>query len=176
MTKTQGIASFVLRFTRELWQDAQGEPHLQWRGHIRHVQGDEENRFTDFSEALVFIQRYLMELTLEAFPIGEGANPEIVFRENFKIWEQLASAYTNIMVEAVNQTVKQSRAVNQQMSEAAEQAMKMWQRSVRPGETPSLDQQQIIEALHNLQKQVQELTDKVDRLDKAIQQEKSLKQ
>ena len=41
MTNPPNIASFMLRFTQEMWRDMQGEPHIRWRGHIRHVQGDQ---------------------------------------------------------------------------------------------------------------------------------------
>ena len=31
MKAQRDIASFVLRFTQELWQDPQGEPRVEWR-------------------------------------------------------------------------------------------------------------------------------------------------
>ena len=54
MSKTHNVASFVLRFTQELGEAKPGEPSIRWRGHIRHVQGDEENTFTDFAEVGCF--------------------------------------------------------------------------------------------------------------------------
>ena len=41
------VASFVLRFTQDLYEDEAGEPRVRWRGHIRHVQSDADARFTD---------------------------------------------------------------------------------------------------------------------------------
>src|SRR6185503_18067496 len=102
------IASFVLRFTQELWRDTQGEPHIQWRGHIRHVQGDEEDRFTDFAEAVAFMQRYLTQLTMKALTGGQSMSQEKVIQESFKVWEQFVSSYTTMMFEAMQHTVKQS--------------------------------------------------------------------
>ncbi|HXW01388.1 MAG TPA: hypothetical protein VEC93_23460, partial [Anaerolineae bacterium] len=114
MLKAQNnIASFVLRFTQELWRDAQGEPHVQWRGHIHHVQGDEEDRFTDFAEAVVFIQRYLTELTRNALAGGRAMPQEKVLQESLKMWEQFASNYTDMMFEAMERTVKQSQTLKE---------------------------------------------------------------
>lgn len=77
MSNDRNIASFVLRFTQELWEDAQQEPHVRWRGHIRHVQGEEENRFTDFAEAASFMQRHLTQLTIDLLSKkGEGISQE----------------------------------------------------------------------------------------------------
>ncbi len=50
------IASFVLRFTQEEAADPAGSP---WRGIIRHVQSNEQARFTRFQDALDFIGRYV---------------------------------------------------------------------------------------------------------------------
>lgn len=47
------ISSFILRFTQETDAD------LPWRGVVRHVQSDEETRFTRIDEALRFIGRYV---------------------------------------------------------------------------------------------------------------------
>lgn len=52
MTETV-VSSFILRFTQETDADA------PWRGVVRHVQSDEEARFTRIDEALRFIGRYV---------------------------------------------------------------------------------------------------------------------
>ncbi len=166
MTKTHNIASFVLRFTQELWQDMQGEPHVRWRGHIRHVQGDEEDRFTDFAEAVAFIQRYLTQLTLDSLAGDESMSQEKVFQESFKLWEQFASSYTDMMAEAMEQTIKQSEAFKEQVDQATEKAFNAWQLPSQPG------QEKVLDALENLQNQIQTLTDRVEKLEKELQQKK----
>lgn len=164
MIKPQNnVASFVLRFTQEMWQDAQDEPHVQWRGHIRHVQGDEEDRFTDFAEAVAFIQRYLAQLTMEAIAGGQNMNQEKVLQESFKLWEQFASSYTGMMFEAIEQTVKQSQTFKEQIDQATQRALKAWQFS---GQS---DQKQMVEVLRSLQAQIEALTAKVEKLEETLQ-------
>jgi hypothetical protein len=164
MLKAQNnIASFVLRFTQELWRDAQGEPHVQWRGHIHHVQGDEEDHFTDFAEAVVFIQRYLTQLTRNTLAGGRAMPQEKVLQESLKIWEQFASSYTDMMFEAMGRTVKQSQTLKEQINQATERTLKAWQLPIQS------DQQQILEALNNLQTHIQALTVKVEQLEQAVQ-------
>jgi hypothetical protein len=166
MTKTHNVASFLLRFTQELWQDTQGEPHVRWRGHIRHVQGDEEERFTDFTEAVTFIQRYLTALTVDSLAGDESVSQEKVFRESLKLWEQFASSYSNMMVQAMEQTVKQSETIKEHMDEATKQTLNVWQLSGQP------DQERVLEALNILQVQVQSLADRVGTLEESIQEGK----
>ena len=47
------ISSFILRFTQE------SDADLPWRGVVRHVQSEEESRFTRIEEALRFIGRFV---------------------------------------------------------------------------------------------------------------------
>lgn len=168
MTKTHNVASFVLRFTQELWQDTQGEPHVRWRGHIRHVQGNEEERFTDFAEAVTFIQRYLTELTADSLAGDKSVSEEKdfqekVFKESFKLWEQFASSYSNMMFQAMEQTVKQSETIKEQMDEATKHALNAWQLPGQP------NQEKILEALNSLQAQMQAITERLENLEKSIQ-------
>lgn len=162
-----GIASFVLRFTPKLWEDAQSEPHLQWRGHIRHVQGDEEARFTDFAEALTFMQRHLMQVTLESLEEGGKVNQEKALNESFKLWEQFASTYSAMMFETMERTIKQSEALRTQVDEAVQKALKTWRLPAQA------DQARIIEALNKLLVQVGTLTEKVDNLDKTLERNRT---
>lgn len=168
MTKTHNVASFVLRFTQELWQDTQGEPHVRWRGYIRHVQGDEEERFTDFAEAVIFIQRYLTELTVDSLAGDESVSEEKVFqekvfKESFKLWEQFASSYSNMMFQAMEQTVKQSETIKEHIDETTKQALNAWQLPGQP------NQEKILEALNTLQAQMQAITDRLEKLEERIQ-------
>lgn len=52
------IASFVLRFTQEYTPGTESSCGV-WRGIIRHVQSNEETRFTQMESALTFISRYV---------------------------------------------------------------------------------------------------------------------
>ena len=165
MTKDQrGIASFTIRFTQHLWRDSEGEPKVQWRGQIRHVQGDEQITFTDLADALQFIQHHLTQLALDATSADEQEDQEKVLHENFKIWEQFASSYSNIMYAAMERSMDQSEVLKAQMDEAMYKALNAWQ-------TPaSSDQEQVITALSELSAQIQTLKAKMDSLENTLKE------
>ncbi len=50
------ISSFVIRFVVEPGENWQ---HSDYRGAIRHIQTDEEFVFSDWEEAVMFIQNYV---------------------------------------------------------------------------------------------------------------------
>jgi hypothetical protein len=51
------IASFILRFTQEQASDSSAA-EKRWRGVVRHVQTNEEARFTQLEDALAFIAHH----------------------------------------------------------------------------------------------------------------------
>ncbi|CAN5825675.1 hypothetical protein BH10CHL1_BH10CHL1_17650 [soil metagenome] len=176
MKAQRDIASFVLRFTQELWQDPQGEPRVEWRGHIRHVQDGDEFRFTELTEVMNFIQQSLLKLTMDCMPKEDKMYQDKALRESFKLWEKFATSYTEVMAEAVQQTVKQSEVFQKQVTEVVEQVMKPWWLVGFPTQTPepapektaAADQTQMMQTLLALQAQITALTSKVDKLEAAL--------
>ena len=166
MSETQrDVASFLIRFTQDLWRNQEGEPELQLRGRIRHVQGDQEIPFTDFSEAVQFIQEHLAQLTLEALPGGSEMEQEKALKDGFKIWEDFASSYSTMMFEAMERTIDQSEAIKRQMDKAVEESLKTWQ----PQAASSEDQ--IAAALAELSDQVAALVGRIEKLEDAVKGE-----
>lgn len=163
MSKTQrDIASFLVRFTQDLWQDDEGEPHVEWRGHIRHVQGDDQARFTDFSEAVTFIQRTLMQLTqetLESLPQEDRVDPDRTLQESFKMWERFAASYADMMFGAMEQAIEGSEALRQQMDDSLKGSLQAWVPDAQADPEP------ILNALQTLQEQIKVLAERVDKLD-----------
>lgn len=176
MKGQRDIASFVLRFTQEMWQDDQGDPRVEWRGHIRHVQGDEEFHFTELNEALQFIQKALMQLTMDTVPKDNKPFQEKAMRESFKLWETFAQSYADMMVQAMERTVKQSEAVSRQLTETVEQAWRPWwlmglapsgKAEAQQGLSPE-DQQRLMQTLLTMQEQLEILARKVNSLEEKM--------
>lgn len=176
MKGQRDIASFVLRFTQEMWQDDQGDPRVEWRGHIRHVQGDEEFHFTELNEALQFIQKALMQLTMDTVPKDNKPFQEKAMRESFKLWETFAQSYADMMVQAMERTVKQSEAVSRQLTETVEQAWRPWwlmglapsgKTEAQQGLSPE-DQQRLMQTLLTMQEQLEILARKVNSLEEKM--------
>ena len=126
MNTQRSVASFMLRFTQDLWQDENGDPQVQWRGRINHVQGSEEIPFTDFSEALTFIQKQLQDLTLRAFPGADAEIREKALKESFKIWEQFTAGYADLVFTAMEKTFKGSQEIQGRVGEALAKSFELW--------------------------------------------------
>ena len=86
-------------------------------------------------------------------------------RESFKLWDNFARSYSDMMMQAVQQTVKQSEALNKQMTEVMGQAMQPWWLTGwapkgKSDETRGLsieDQERLIQMLFAMQAQLESI-------------------
>lgn len=181
MKGQRDTASFVLRFTQDLWRDQEGEPRIEWRGQVRRVQDGEEMRFTDLADAMNFIQESLLKVTMNAVPKEDKKYQDKALRESLKMWEKFAENYTSLMVDAMQQTMKQSESFQRQMKTAVEQTLKPWwllgfptpsEPKLKENEATSAAQAQILQTLAALQAQIGMLSQKVTDLETQLQENK----
>ena len=86
-------------------------------------------------------------------------------RDSFKLWEQFANSYSNMMFEAMERTIQQSEAIKSQMDQAVEETMKTMRLPVRS------DESQIIASINELSEKVEALAKKLDKLEKNLAKE-----
>ena len=167
--KKEETASFVLRFTQKVFQNDEGEPQVQWRGNIRHVQGGEEKRFSEFDEAVRFIQGKLTDLTLLAIEDKSPEEQKGILAKSFDLWKRMAVAGPKMVME----TLKDPRAGVEHLQEQVNQVVQEQVREVgdllsskidadnwRPA-TRS-DVKNLMQAIADLTARVNTLTEKVD--------------
>ena len=106
----QDLVSFVVRFVREAGEEQQA----RWRGVVKHVQSNTEASFSQFAEALAFMQQYVNDIARsnieETARMGEafagqgalGANP---FAETARLWGETMPRYTQMMVDSMNEAM-----------------------------------------------------------------------
>lgn len=171
------IASFVLRFTQDVWREAGGEPRVRWRGHIRHVQSDAEARFADFADAVAFIQRELAQLTMDSVTDDSAPHQARAIGDSFRLWERFATTYADLWAKAMAQTVEQSQAVRRHVGENLERSLHWWNPSTppgapagprrRPAEPPATDDA-MLDSLHELRAQIEALAQHMERLEAMV--------
>lgn len=120
------IASFVLRFTQDLWRDAAGEPHLRWRGHIRHVQSDADARFTEFADAVAFMRAQLARLTEASVAEAPEADRESVMLASLEIWERFAQTSAEVLAEALKASVDRGESLGREAYDLWTQGLEFW--------------------------------------------------
>lgn len=166
--KTQrDVASFVLRMTHDLWRDPNGDPKVQWRGHIQHVQSRSEASFADFADAVAFIQQHTAQVTLDSVAEDDPTQQDKAMRESQNLWQRFAGSYAHMVLGTFEQTARQS-----------DKGMQWWLNAWRmpfagaPGNEPNAGaasdaQTALLHAVRELSAQVERLSERVAELEEA---------
>lgn len=115
--KKEETASFVLRFTQKIYESEEGEPQVQWRGNIRHVQSGAETRFSTFEDATHFVQGKLSDLTMQAVEDKTPEEQKGILAKSFDLWKKVASATPKLVMESLKDPKKQAAHIQEQIQE-----------------------------------------------------------
>lgn len=160
--KAAQTASFMVRFNQKIYED-KGESKVQWRGKVSHVQGGEDMSFSDFNEAVNFIQERLAELTMEATKDKTNEEQEGILHKSFSLFKSVAATGNKVLMDAIKDPKKQVAQLQDQLSDIGEE---MWEKVPidQWRNASKSDFQDIKEAIKSLSKSVAVLNKKVDAL------------
>ena len=107
MTKKQEqTASFMVRFNQRIFEE-NGEPKVQWRGKISHVQDGDEQRFSDFNDALTFMQEKLGVLTEEATKHQTTEEQESIIDKSLSMWKTIKNVGPKVLRDTLKDPKRQ---------------------------------------------------------------------
>lgn len=115
--KKEETASFVLRFTQKIFKNDEGEPQVQWRGNIRHVQSGEESRFSTYDDAAEFVQSKLSDLTMKAVEDKTPEEQKGIISKSFDLWKKMAANTPKLVLESIKDPKKQVAHIQEQIQE-----------------------------------------------------------
>jgi hypothetical protein len=162
----QDLVSFVLRFVREAGEDQQA----RWRGVIKHVQSNTETSFTQFSEALEFMQSYVNDVVEASFQetrkLGATFGDMNPFMETARLWGDFMPRYAQMMMDSMEKAASTAsgRSVAESMEQAMDATLAAWGMPVRTGPERADD------SLDAMTQQLAEMTAKMADLEKQIKE------
>ena len=107
MTKKQEqTASFMVRFNQRIFEE-NGEPKVQWRGKISHIQDGDEQRFSDFNDALTFMQEKLGVLTEEATKHQTTEEQESIIDKSLSMWKTIKNVGPKVLRDTLKDPKRQ---------------------------------------------------------------------
>ena len=104
--KADQTASFMVRFNQIIFEE-DGESKVQWRGKVSHVQGGDDKSFSDFKEAVAFIQSKLADLTLEATKHETPEVQDSLLKKSFSLWKTISKEGPKVILETIKDPRKQ---------------------------------------------------------------------
>lgn len=164
--KQDQTASFMVRFNQNIFEE-NGESKVQWRGKISHVQGGEDTNFTDFNDALTFMQKRLAALTNEATKDEPKEHREGILQKSFSVWKTVKEVGPKVIMETIKDPKKQISQIQDQIQdqisnigdEISEKVqIDQWRNASRS------DFHSIQNAIEDLSKELKKLSSKVDKI------------
>lgn len=169
-------ASFMVRFTQKIFEDESGSNDVQWRGRISHVQGGDQQSFTDFEDALTFIQDHLADMTIKNTKHVAPEEQDSLLRKSFDMWRMIAKNAPQMVIETIKDPAKQVANIQKQINTAKEE---IEQRISEPLATiqeidnwrsaTKSDFKVVMDQLAQVSKQVSKLSSQVEALSKSKQ-------
>lgn len=179
-TKKDETASFVVRFNQKIFQNEAGEPQVQWRGNIRHVQGGEEKRFSEFEAVRNFMQTKLQDLTLTATEDKTEEEQKGILEKSFSMWKKVARETPKMVMETIKDPKKGIAQIQQQITEVGDELQHQIGQQIEEkigrkleidewrGPTKA-DHLEMMELMQSMSKQIASLNKKVNALSKKVQ-------
>jgi len=167
-------ASFMVRFTQKIYEDESGKNDVQWRGRISHVQGGDQKAFTDFDDALIFIQDHLADMTIKNTKHVDPEEQDSLLSKSFDMWRKIAKNAPQMVIETIKDPAKQVANIQKQINSAKEE---IEQRISEPLATiqeidnwrsaTKSDFKLVMDQLAQVSRQVEHLSSKVESLSKS---------
>ena len=104
--KQEQTASFMVRFNQQIFED-NGESKIQWKGKVSYVQSGDEKRFSDFNDALIFMQQKLGELTEEATKHQTSEEQESIINKSLSMWKTIKDVGPKVFRDTLKDPKKQ---------------------------------------------------------------------
>ena len=120
--KADQTASFMVRFNQIIFEE-DGESKVQWRGKVSHVQGGEDQSFSDFNDAVKFIQARLADLTIEATKDESPELQDSLLKKSFSLWKTMAKEGPKVIMDTIKDPRKQVAHLQDQITDFGEDLM-----------------------------------------------------
>ncbi|MEM1327139.1 MAG: hypothetical protein AAGI23_14350 [Bacteroidota bacterium] len=168
MSKSAETASFVLRFNQKIFENEKGEPQVQWRGNIRHVQSGDEKRFSEYDAIVKFMQSKLADLTMAA---TEHQSPEAqkgILSKSFDLWKRVAADTPKLVLDTIKDPKKGITQIQSQISQVGDAINEKFESTIE--QLPDVDSFRVAnkEDVSELSEQILALTKAVSRLEKKV--------
>jgi gas vesicle protein len=169
--KADQTASFMVRFNQIIFED-KGEHKVQWRGKVSHVQGGDDQSFSDFKVAVAFIQKKLAELTIEATKDKTPEQQDSLLKKSFSLWKTISKEGPKVIMDTIKDPRKQVANLQDQISYLGEEVMEKVQIDQWRNASKS-DFHDIKESIQQLANELKKLNTKVDALNTPAKTTKS---
>lgn len=169
MSKDQS-ASFMIRFTQKIYESEEGKSNVQWRGKISHVQSGDDQGFVEFDRAVDFMQEHLGNLTQSTIVDKPKKEQDGLLSKSFDMLRKFKDQAPTFVMDTIKDPMGQVENIQGQIKEQIKDvsddlSQKLDVDHIRVASRS--DYKEVISMIKAMSKQIENLTEKVDKLDKS---------
>jgi len=110
-------ASFMIRFTQKIFKDKEGNPGVQWRGKISHVQSGDGKGFIEFENAVAFMQEKLEDVTASSILDKPEEEQDGILTKSFDFLKKIKENAPKIVMDTIKDPLGQVGNIKDQIGE-----------------------------------------------------------
>ncbi|MEM9549351.1 MAG: hypothetical protein AAGA77_25490 [Bacteroidota bacterium] len=162
-------ASFMIRFTQKIFKGKDGNPGVQWRGKISHVQSGDDSSFVEFENAIAFMQEKLEDLTAASIEGKSEKEQDGILSKSFDLLKKIKDNAPKVVMDTIKDPIGQVGNIKDQIEEQIkdvgdELSQKIEIDSLRM--VSKSDYKEMVGLMQKMSKQIDSLARKVDALEK----------
>lgn len=165
--KQEQTASFMVRFHQQIFEE-NGESKIQWRGKVTHVQDGDEKRFSDFKDALAFMQQKLNILTEEATKHQSSEEQENILQKSLSMWKTIKDVGPKVLRDTLKDPKKQFHQFQDQIQDQFTTISEEISEKVQIDQWKNASKSDF----NKIQNQIAELSSEIKKLSKKIDSQK----
>jgi len=162
-------ASFMIRFTQKIFSEKDGNPGVQWRGKISHVQSGDDTSFVEFEKAIAFMQEKLEDLTAASIEGKSEKEQDGILTKSFDLLKKIKDNAPKMVMDTIKDPIGQVGNIKDQIEEQIkdvgdELSQKIEIDNLRM--VSKTDYKEMVGLMQKMSKQIDSLSKKVDALEK----------
>jgi len=165
--KLAQTASFMVRFHQQIFEE-NGESKIQWKGKISHVQDGEEKRFSDFKDALTFMQQKLNTLTEEATKYQTSEEQENILQKSLSMWKAIKDVGPKVLRDTLKDPKKQFHNLQDQLQDQISNISEEISEKIQIDQWKNASKSDF----HKVQQQIEDLAAEIKKMSKKIDSQK----
>ena len=169
MSKDQS-ASFMIRFTQKIYESEEGKANVQWRGKISHVQSGDNQGFVKFERAVDFMQEHLGNVTQSNIEDKPKKEQEGILSKSFDMLRKFKDQAPTFVLDTIKDPMAQVENIQGQIKEQIRDVSDDISQKIDVDNlrmASKSDYKEVLSMIKTMSKQIEKLTDKVDKLDKS---------
>ncbi len=161
-------ASFMIRFTQKIFSTKDGDPDVQWRGKIAHVQSGDDSSFVEFENAISFMQEKLEDLTAASMIGKSEKEQDGILTKSFDLLKKIKDSAPKIVMDTIKDPIGQVSNIKDQIEEQIKDVGDELSQKIEIDNLRMVsksDYKDMIALMNKMSSQIDKLSEKVDALE-----------